>query len=941
MKKPWIFFLIVPTSLAAINATWISTDVAPQDENWDNTHNWNTGTIPNGVDDSANFTSDSPPIPANPVVEVTTSPTTLGALNIDSATNYTIQPTTGTLQFSATSGSATLTVTSNLGNGTHTISVPIALASGLTISQSSTGGLTISSIISGAHNLTKTGSHTLTLTGNNNYNGGKTTISQGTLSISADNNLGNSSNTLSIGNATLQCNESFGTSRLIELTDGASINVVPTKSVTLSGKLSGAGSLTKTGSGVLILNQANEYTGGTTINAGTLSIGSDENLGNSSGELSIGNATLLTTAPLSSSRSGSFTSTAIIDTNANASTFSGNFGGSGSLTIQNGGTITLAGTNSYSGGTILGASSGLIGNTNSIQGTVRFTNAFSTLNFTQNTNGTYAGTLISSAPGAGTLVKYGGGTVIFSASSTGFTGATTIVEGALEIDGSLSNSTVTVGSGGVLRGAGTVGPTTSVGIIDPGTSTTSATLSINGSLTLNPGSRVHINLSPLTSDRLAVNGAATLTGALLIDPTPGFYGFIVNHTILNSTGLILAPGFSPIESTNSAFQPTVVYTANDVLLQVIISEPFALFPFSNVNTQAVGQNIDALYPAGQLSNDLFNLFNSLVGQSNAFINSVLDQMHPAPYSAFAEYQAETGGQLLSLFHRQPYLPCGCSSPNRLWVEGFGNSLHIKNHGIQFGFQANSGGVAVGYDGQITDSFLAGIGGAWNYGNLDWLGSHGGGEINSFYGALYFDAQGDNFYLGGSFLMGMDFYDTSRHIQFLSTNRHAHAEFQALDAMGQISMAYLFGAPQAFFYPYANIDYLYLHTHDFHETGANGLDLAVRARTDMTLRSELGLGLQVQDRNPAETACISPTVSLGWVNMYPLKRPHIGATFAGASIPFTAVGWNEVWNLMNLNFALGFAHRCFGFKIQYNVEFSTDSDTTFYNQNGDIRLDWKW
>ncbi len=147
--------------------------------------------------------------------------------------------------------------------------------------------------------------------------------------------------------------------------DGSNVTAIST------GVISGAGGLTKAGSGTLTLSGTNTYTGVTTINAGSLSVvaigngGVAGNLGqatNAVGNIVLGGGTLQYMGSTAStnrafSLTASTTSTIEISTAATELTITGNSGNStsGAIIKAGSGTLILSGSNTYTGLTTISA----------------------------------------------------------------------------------------------------------------------------------------------------------------------------------------------------------------------------------------------------------------------------------------------------------------------------------------------------------------------------------------------------------------------------------------------------------------------------------------------------------------------------------------------------------------------------------------------------------
>ena len=267
------------------------------------------------------------------------------SLSFDAPFSYTLNNHTITFDNQGVSGFSGVAVTQTHGTATTTINSSLALANAINLRNNSTGGLSLtgdiatngnaltldgtgpstvlSGIISGAGALLKNDSGAATLAGANTYAGG-TTVNSGTLNANHSTALGSGDvtlaggtlgstngaaigNTVSLtGNAALQgltlqgaltetgsrtlnlANATLGAVNLSSTNTGQTLTAqLDSGTSTISGVIAnggtGAGGLTKTGGGTLVLAGSNTYTGTTTVSEGTLQLGASDRLADLSG----------------------------------------------------------------------------------------------------------------------------------------------------------------------------------------------------------------------------------------------------------------------------------------------------------------------------------------------------------------------------------------------------------------------------------------------------------------------------------------------------------------------------------------------------------------------------------------------------------------------------------------------------------------------------------
>jgi autotransporter-associated beta strand protein len=433
---------------------------------------------------------------------------------------------------------------------------------GATISNNN--ALTLAGVISGSGTLAKSGAGTLTLLAANSQTN-LTTVRNGVLQVGNGGTAGTVGAGPVVNNAILNFNRS--------------------DSITVANTISGPGVLNKLGAGTLTLGGSNGYAGGTTLNAGSISISDGNALG--SGALQVNlttGGTFLTIAntadvtlpinivlPAPSSAqtftllknsSGILTGTQINLTgtlsggNPNTTLFlNSNTGSDNSTTYRFAGVNTFRATVDLNrGGIVVANASGLgdpanliylDGNNNTTLGDLRFETSMTLANPIQIVGGPIStgpnDVVLAGHLSGGALTKLGTGSLTLAADSLS-TANVAVNAGTLLVNASLTNGgTVTVASGAVLGGSGTINKPVMIsagGILAPGAGI--GTLTCNSNVTLSGLVFMELNTATApTSDKLVCT-ASTLNYAGMLTVTnlgPALVGG-------ESFDLFDAPGFA-------------------------------------------------------------------------------------------------------------------------------------------------------------------------------------------------------------------------------------------------------------------------------------------------------------------------------------------------------------------------------------------------------------
>ncbi len=315
-----------------------------------------------------------------------------------------------------------------------------------------------------------------------------------------------------------------------------------TYTFTGSGAITGLTGLSMSGTGTLILANTggNSYSGGTTINSGTIQLGAanalpggasvsiagggvldlggnSPSIGTLTGTGTIANSNTTTVGTLVYAGSGSATFGGVIQNNVPAGS-----GSAGTAFTISSGSLTLTGANTYTGATTVSFGStlqiGVGGSAGSLSPSTAV-NDSGNLIYDLNTSPTFSGNIA----GGGTFTQNGSGTITLTGTNT--YGTTIINSGGIQVG--IGGAAGTLGVGGLVdNGLLTMDVSTNVSIAGVITGTGAITQAGSGTLTL-------------TTNSTFSGGVTVANGTVIANGSGGSTSLGLGNTTIDAAGTLI------------------------------------------------------------------------------------------------------------------------------------------------------------------------------------------------------------------------------------------------------------------------------------------------------------------------------------------------------------------------------------------------------------------
>ncbi|AHG20788.2 serine protease [Chania multitudinisentens RB-25] len=498
---------------------------------------------------------------------------------------------------------------------------------------------------------------------------------------------------------------------------------------------------------------------------------------------------------------------------------------------------------------------------------------------------------INDIDGHGGLTKMGAGALELTGENT-YLGPTLINQGSLIVNGSVS-SNVSVQSGGILAGSGSVGSLIahSGSTIAPGNSI--GTLSVTNNVSFKPGSHYAVEVGPNgRSDWIQSGGSAVIDGGEVAVSLENNSNLLLQsevHSLLGQQYNILSAqqgvnGRFDSVAPNYLFLGTGLnYQPTQVMLHVGRNDTAFASVAQTQNERATAAAADALAAGNPVYESILNsstvggarqAFRQLSGQIHADITSVLVNDSHYLREALNGRLRQAEGLTNSLGIK--------ANEGGAWAQLLKVWNHASGDANATGYQASTDGVLLGLDSTLANDW--------------WLGSAAGYTRTSLNGGYGADADSDNYHLaayggkqfgalalraGGGYTWHR--INTTRSVKYGVQSDHDAAKYSARTEQLFAEAGYSVKNQWVNLEPFANLAYSNFKNNGIAENGGAAALRGGQQHTDAMV-STLGLRADTEWQVSKGTT-IALRSELGWQHQFGERERGIGLRFNGSSAPF--------------------------------------------------------
>ena len=806
-------------------------------------------------------------------------------------------------------------------------------------------------------NLFLDGSSSMTLTGGSGGNGGDAVGGTGgaggyggDVSIAADSVTLNAGSSLGVlggaggaggtsdvngangaqGGASVSFGSLNGFGSLVVTGGNASLQIA---GGSFAGGINGNSGLEKVGAGDLTIAGYNQFTGGTTISGGSISVDTGGTLGSgyilnkstlayvngaSTGGLLISNSGAVffknnagaedsliinnfyaSFADNSSAGNCEIINNGSVQFNGNSSagasslfTFAGGSlaflassqGGTAAVNVDTGGTFDLS---AHSGGMTIGSIAGLgffnLGANNLTTGANNFNSVLEGI-----------------VSGTGGLVKIGTGTLFLSGSAVNdFSGGTLITDGILAVGktSAFGNGSVIL-SGGTLESAGTA-----------------LSFNIAGNYSQGSKGKFQVGLGgadAASSDLMSVAGNASLDGTLNLVGYSDLTGLAVGQSVTVMTASAVTGRFAMVDQSIDGMRFLPLYQGNSLAL--LSSVPSFEAVGLTGNQKTIGADLDHFFGVGKE----YDLMLALVTQVPSSLPASFDRISPSAFASYFLTAFQTSGQQASFalgrmdqIHQSrsdrksfSYGPDTGDSPRfaadlpaseevamasdttrdgwNVFLNGAGGLLNVSDDSAAAGYKITTYGVTgAGMDRRFGEHLAAGI--LLGYGHAD-VAPNGGGAFTSDGGQLgLYGTWFSGIFYGDFFVMGgLNRYQSQR----AGLDGTATGTTQGTQFSEAVEWGCLWKQQQIAFGPWVSAQATQMGLDGFNESGNSLAPLSLPSQSADSLLGQAGF--KAEGTWKSGVLLFGPSLAAAWEHEFNFLGGNLQSGF-GQGDSFTVSG----------------------------------------------------